>query len=279
MGTAVSLVCALAAAVSYGLGSVLQGAAARREPPSERLDGMLLVRLVRELPYLAGLALDLAGFVATVVALQNLPLFMVQPIIAGSVGVTAVVAATVFHTSLHRAERVALVALVVGFALLAASAQPESASALGTAGTWVLAAGVLVVVVAGATGSRLGRPYDVTALAAAAGLSWAGSGVAARVLELSSPWWHVVVDPVALTLAAYGLLGVFLFAAALQRGAVTAVSAVVFTVETVVPAIVGFVFLGDRTRPGLAVVAVAGIAVTVGAAIALASRAEVAPER
>jgi drug/metabolite transporter (DMT)-like permease len=216
--------------------------------------------------------------VATVVALQNLPLFMVQPIIAGSVGVTAVVAATVFHTSLHRPERVALVALVVGFALLALSAQPEGASALGTAGTWGLAAGVLVVVAAGATGSRLRHPYDVMALAASAGLSWAGSGVAARVLELSSPWWHAGVDRVALTLAAYGLLGVFVFAAALQRGAVTAVSAIVFTVETVVPAIVGFVFLGDRTRPHLAVVAVAGIAVTVGAAIALASRSQIASE-
>jgi drug/metabolite transporter (DMT)-like permease len=91
---------------------------------------------------------------------------------------------------------------------------------------------------------------------------------------MPSPVWHLVIDPVALALAAYGLLGVFLFAAALQRRAVTAVSAVVFTVETVVPSLVGLLFLGDRTRPHLAAVAAVGITVTVAAAIALASRSE-----
>ena len=41
----------------------------------------------------AGLALDGVGFVGNVVALRELPLFLVEAIVAGSVGVTAVIAA------------------------------------------------------------------------------------------------------------------------------------------------------------------------------------------
>ncbi len=60
-----------------------------------------------------------------------------------------------------------------------------------------------------------------------------------------------------------------MFASALQRGGVTATSAVLIVVETTVPALVGFVALGDRTRPHLAVVAAAGFILTVGAALML----------
>ena len=49
--------------------------------------------IVTQLPYLAGLALDGLGFVGNVVALRQLPLFLVEAIVAGSVGVTAVIAA------------------------------------------------------------------------------------------------------------------------------------------------------------------------------------------
>ena len=77
----------------------------------------------------------------------------------------------------------------------------------------------------------------------------------------------------------YGLLGTLFFATALQRGSVTAAAALVFTVETVVPALVGVAFLGDSTRggAGFAVVALVGFVTTVGASIALARRSEPLP--
>jgi hypothetical protein len=52
------------------------------------------------------------------------------------------------------------------------------------------------------------------------------------------------------------------------------VAAVTFAVETVVPAVVGYAVLGDRARPGFLPVAVAGLLLTLGAAIALSRHSE-----
>lgn len=272
-----SLACALLAALSYGTASVMQAAAARRTDKRPHLDAMLLVRLVRQLPYIAGLALDLVGFIASVVALRNLPLFMVQSVIAGSVGVTAIVASVVFGIQLRRYEMVALVGLVVGFALLAVSAQPEHATVLARPGRIVLVAGVVLVALVGVIGARLDEHTASVALAVGAGLSWAGTGIAARVLQVPAPLWHLAVDPVALALAAYGVLGTLLFATSLQRGSVTAAAALVFSVETVVPAGIGVAFLGDHARPHFQAAAVLGIIAAVGASITLARRSEPLP--
>jgi hypothetical protein len=277
MAVSLALGCAFLAALSYGIGSVMQAGAVRRAEMRPRLDAMLFVRLARELPYIGGLALDLAGFAASIVALRTLPLFMVQSAIAGSVGVTAIGASIAFGVRLLRYERIALAGLVVGFAMLAVSAMPEHAVTLGNRGRWLLAGGVSVVVVAGAFSARLDDRRAGIGLALSAGLAWAGTGIAARVLESQSSVWHLAIDPVALALAAYGVLGALLFATALQRGSVTAAAALVFSVETIVPSMIGLAFLGDHARPHLGVIAFSGFIVTVGASIALARRSEPLP--
>ncbi len=277
MAVALALACAVLAALSYGIASVMQAAAVRRTENHPNLDPLLLVRLAGRLPYVAGLALDLLGFGASVVALRTLPLFLVQSAIAGSVGVTAIAASIAFGTRLLGYERVALVALTFGFALLAVAARPERATSLGTVGEWILACGVIVVLAAGALSARLDNRKAGIGLAVCAGLSWAGTGIAARVLEIPSPLWRMVIDPVALCLAAYGLLGTLLFATALQRGSVTAAAAIVFSVETVVPSLIGIAFLGDQARSGFFLVAILGFVVTVGGSIALARRSEPLP--
>lgn len=277
MAVALALVCAFLAAVSYGIASVIQAAAARNVERRANLDPMLLVRLIRELPYVGSLTLDLLGFAASVFALRTLPLFVVQSAVAGSVGVTAIGASLVFGIRLLRYERVALVALMVGFALLAVSGRPERAASLGAAGQWILVSGVVVVAAVGAFSATLDDRKASIGLALCAGISWASTGIAARVLHIPSPAVHVLIDPVALCLVAYGILGVLLFATALQRGSVTATAALVFTVETVVPSIVGVALLGDRARAGFSLVAVFGFVTTLTASIALAQRSEPLP--
>ena len=277
MAVSLALACTVLAAMSYGIGSVMQAAAARKVERRANLDPTLLVRLIGELAYVGGLALDLLGFVASVVALRTLPLFVVQSAIAGSVGVTAIAASVAFGIRLLRYERVALVMLIFGFALLAVAARPERAASLDSAGQWILACGVVVVVAAGAFSARLDDRKASIGLALCAGLSWAGTGIAARVLQIPSPPLRLLIDPVALSLAAYGLLGALLFATALQRGSVTAAAALVFTVETVVPSILGIAFLGDRARAGFAPVAALGFIATVGASVALARRSDPLP--
>jgi hypothetical protein len=277
MAVALALACAVLAALAYGIGSVMQAAAVRHTENRSTLDPALLVRLVGRLPYVAGLALDLVGFVASVIALRTLPLFLVQSAIAGSVGVTAIAASVAFGIRLLRYERMALVALIFGFALLAVSARPDHASSIGVVGKWFLVSGVIVVLAAGALSARLDNRRAGVGLALCAGLSWTGTGIAARVLQIPSPTWHLLIDPVALCLVTYGLLGVLLFATALQRGSVTAAAAIVFSVETVVPSLIGVAFLGDHARSGFLFVAILGFAATVGGSISLARRSEPLP--
>src|SRR3954452_2531636 len=81
---------AIVACFGYGVSSVLQSVAAKRSAEVVGLSGLALI--IRQVPYLLGLAVDVVAFGGNVLALQRLPLFLVQSIVAGSVGVTAVIA-------------------------------------------------------------------------------------------------------------------------------------------------------------------------------------------
>ena len=83
------LVGALAAALCYGVASVLQAVAAARTSSGAAVDPRLLGRLLTQGPYLAGLGLDGVGFAASLLALRSLPLFLVESAVASSIGVTA----------------------------------------------------------------------------------------------------------------------------------------------------------------------------------------------
>jgi drug/metabolite transporter (DMT)-like permease len=271
---ALALTCAIVTTLAYGLGTVFQAAGARRAETAEHLDVMLFARLARQLPYLTGLALDAVGFVAALVALRTLPLFVVQSAVAASIGVTAVTAMFVFGFTLHRNDKIALTVLIIGLALLGTSAKGEHATHLSSLGGWLLLGGVLVVIVGGVVAGRMRDPHAGIALAACAGLGFAGTGIAARALVVPHPLWHVLYQPVFIALVAYGACGMLMFASALQRGAVNATAAVMFAVETIVPAIVGLVWLGDATRPGFQAVAAFGFVLAVGGSLALARYTE-----
>ncbi len=265
---------AAGAALCYGLASVLQAVSAARTGVTAGLDPRLLVRLARQVPYVAGLGLDAVGFGLDVLALRTLPLFLVQSVVAGSVGVTAVTATFVFGTRIRRGEAVALAALLAGLVLLSVAAEPGHATPLSRTGSWLLLGSAGVLTVAAAAVARWQRGGAVT-LAALAGTGFAGVGIAARGLPVSRPLWQVLEEPAAWAIVAFGGLAVLLFATALQRGGVTVVSAVMFAVETVVPAVVGLAYLGDATRPGLGTpLAAAGFTLTLAAAVALAPYAE-----
>lgn len=266
--------CALLATICYGVGTVLQAAGARRVHTAAHLDVKLFGRLASQSQYLAGLLIDGVGFVASVVALRRLPLFAVQAAVVGSLGVTAAIVAIKFGFRLHSSDKVAIAALVIGLTLIGISARAEPAKHLSGRVGWLLLVGVVVVVAAGAFAARQRERVAGLALAACAGLGFTGTAIAARALRVPTPAWHVVLEPAAIALVAYGACGILMFASALQRGAVTATSAVMLSVETIVPAIVGLVALGDRTRSHFEVVAYVGFALTVGASLVLARYTE-----
>jgi multidrug transporter EmrE-like cation transporter len=267
------LAAALAAAVAFGVASVLQAVGSRRLATAAP-DARLLLRLLRSLPYLAGLGLDGVGFAATVVALRTLPLFVVESAIASSVGVTALVAVRWLGARLGPRERVALAGMLAGLVLLAVSAEAEGAVPLPAAGGWLVLGLSVVVALLAAAATRMPPARAVAVLAVAAGLGFAGTGIATRALEFPDPLWRILLDPLLWALALDGLLALTCYAAALQRGAVTVVAAVTLAVETLLPAIVGYAVLGDRARPGFLPVAVVGLLLTLAGAVALARYSE-----
>jgi hypothetical protein len=265
------MACALLAAVAYGGASVLQGVAARRAEPSSGLDPALIVGLARSVPYVCGLGLDLAAFVASLVALRTMPLFLVQSAVASSVGVTAVIAAAL-GARLGGREIASLIVLGSGLLLLATSARPEQGNPLSLGLRWGLLACVVVLTAAGTFAARGNGRSSAPVLAVLAGLAFTVVAVTARSLSVPSPLWHLLADPGLWAILAHGALGMELFTTALQRGSVTGATAMTFAVETIVPAGIGLAFLGDSTRPGYAVVAAGGFMLTIAGTLALASQ-------
>lgn len=272
----ISALAAIAAMLSYGVGSVLQATGARAVATVERASVGDLGRVAAQPSYLLGLALDGVGFICSVIALQLLPLFLVQAILAGSVGVTAAVAALTLHVRISGRERAALGMLLVGLSALAIAAEPGHAHRPALTGALVILAGAPLCL--GATALTLRRPGRQAGivLASLAGLSFAGVGIAARVLQIRHPILSTVAEPALWALIGYGAAGLIGFAAALQRAPVTAVTAVTFVVETVIPAFVGILWLGDSTRAGLGPwLAIVGFALAVTGSVLLAGYGEV----
>ena len=102
--------------------------------------------------------------------------------------------------------------------------------------------------------------------------------VSARILPGFSPA-ELVRDPATYTLAAAGIVSFMLYATALEGGSVTVATAAVVLAETMPPAVVGVLLLGDSTRHGLEGVAVLGFLLAVFCAVALARFGEASEHR
>jgi drug/metabolite transporter (DMT)-like permease len=264
---------ALAAALAFGIASVLQQVGARQPTVRKRFGVGLLTDLVRQPLFLAGVVLDAGAFALTFLALRRLPLFAVESAVASAVAVTAVLAGRWLGDRLSVAERWTVAGVVVGLCLVAGSALPEGPPTLGTAPRLLLLAGVPTLAAVGmSVSARVSGRWAAPLLGGLAGTGFAAFAVVGRVLPSSG----VLTNPLTWAAAAYVGLGLLLYGAALQRGSVTAVAAATTAVEALVPALVGL-GLADGARAGQAPLAVAGFLLTLGATLALI-RSKSAPE-
>ncbi|MFI5954023.1 hypothetical protein [Cryptosporangium sp. NPDC051539] len=290
---------AVAAAVAYGAASLLQAVGARRARSA--------LVVWREPAYLAGLGLDAIAWLMSLVALRTLPIYLVQTVLAGSLAVTAVGARMVLGARLRRVDVGAIAVTVAALGLLAATSGTQSGDTFSRPAAFALAAASVVLALAGwaaaaaaarprpavaarprpATAARPGpadgaaRPRsagadgEVTAgaggaaatCAALAGAGFGGAAIAVRGLRFEGNW---PAEPALWALVVFGVAGALLYAVALEHGDVARVTAVLWTVEVIVPSIAGFAWLGDTVRPGWAPAAAAGFALAIGAALVLA---------
>ncbi|WP_406187651.1 hypothetical protein [Streptomyces sp. NBC_01006] len=264
------MVCALGAAVCFGTASVLQAMAARAAEPGtgSGVDAALLLRAARQWRYVAGLGLDAAGFVLQIVALRHIPIYTVGAALAASLAVTAVVSSRLLHVRLSGAEWGAVGVVCAGLAMLALASGEEGS---GT-GSFALKLGLLgvagLVLLVGFVAGGLPDRSRALVLGLAAGTGFGVVEVAVRLIDDIS--LASLANPALYALLLGGGAAFLLLTSALQRGSVTVATAGMVLGETIGPAVVGVVWLGDSTREGLAWLAVLGFAVAVVGALALA---------
>lgn len=261
------LVCALAAAVAYGLASVLQASAAGSDT-SHDINTRGLVRIVAQWKFLAGVGLDVVGFALQLVALQVLPLFVVQSALAASLAVTAIAARTL-GLRLGRREWYAVGAVCVGLGLLGVSASSEGATTVGHGFQLALIGAVVVLAVARMSSPMFPRRLRAPLLGLVGGLGFGVVAISGRTIPSLRPA-DVITEPAAYIAAVSGVMAMLSYAAALQRGGVTTATAMLVVGETVFPAVVGLAALGDRPRPSYTVTAIGGFVLAVAAALMLA---------
>ncbi|MEV7736702.1 hypothetical protein AB0O75_32230 [Streptomyces sp. NPDC088921] len=276
------MVCALGASVCFGTATVLQAMAARAADTGGR-DGegtafavTLFLRAVRQWRYLAGLALDGVGFLLQIAALRSVPIYAVGAALASSLAVTAVVSARLLRVRLSAGEWGAVGVVCAGMALLGFASGTEGDRSGPSALKYAMLAMALAVLGLALLGGRLPERGRGLALGLGAGFGFGVVEVAVRLIDSLAPS-ALLANPATYALLIGGGAAFLSLTSALQRGSVTTATAGMVIGETIGPALVGVVWLGDRTREGLAWVAVLGFAVAVAGALALARFGE-APE-
>jgi len=263
----IGLLAALAGAVVFGVAAIAQAVAARTLPIGG-LSPALVLGLLRQPVFIAAVVLNLVGFVLHLVALRLLPLFLAQAGISASLAVTALLAVWYFGDRLGTLERAAIGAVCVGLAVLSAAAGEAGTAESNAPMTAALFIGAGVTATLGLlAGRRPGTPAAF-ALGFLAGLGFAGSSIATRLVPDLSVW-GVLSTPASYALPICGVLAFFLYSLGLQRGAVTAVTTPMIVMQTLTPAVVGVLVLGDGVRQSWLPAAVLGLLVTGGGAVVL----------
>ena len=261
---------AFATALLYAVSAVLEDRAAKAVPVTGNSGKRAAVKTTLSPVYLVGMGLSILAWVASLVALRRLPLFAVQAIAAGSIGVVVLISWAMTRRPPSRRDSVLLIALAFGLTALAISAAPGRPHNV----TWWfrvgIVIGVAVVALAALRASRVAGRRGSAALGAVSGLADGGMALCARAIHLHTHHrLRILIDPVAWSIVVFAVIGVITFAGSLQRGPASIALACQQAVLTIVPSAIGLFVLGDRARHGYVPLTIAGFVVTVVAVILL----------
>lgn len=264
-----ALVAVVAASILYGLASVLQAAGVARVATT--------AQVLRQPLYLLGLAFDVLGWVGSLIALQVLPLFAVQPILAASLAVTVVSARFALGVQTRPRDAAAIVVGVLAVSVLALAAVERPSQRPGKVTVVVLVAAAVAL---GLITVAAWRGMRSIGLAALAGFGYALAAIGGRTVQPApagvplvswSQLSQLVAQPMLWVLVVGGLLGTALYARALGRGPVGPAAAALWLLQVIVPALVGVTALHDTVRAGWGAASVAAMVIALAAVLVLAS--------
>ncbi len=281
----IGIAAALLACFGYGVSSVLQAYGARRSAAAARDRGAtghvtatggptLLSTLHAALTaaFIVGIVLDVVGFVGSAVSARLIPLFLSQTIISANLVVTAVLGIAVLGIGLHTRDWIAITAVIASLFVLGLGSGARGPVNHDRPIHWIVF-GFSLVILLGALAlvRRLGSRGAIMA-GLIAGVLFGMLAIGVRVLDGLEPLqpWVLLADPAAWTVVIAGVGGFYLHTVALQLGSVNGATAALVVGETVVPGIIGVVFLGDSSRPGMGWVVALGFIGAVAGAVAVA---------
>ncbi|MFI9275366.1 hypothetical protein ACIGXM_32345 [Kitasatospora sp. NPDC052896] len=284
----IGLVTAVAASVCYGTGSVLQAVGSRRSAREEAAaagpaeqplvtehGGPSLASTAKAVvtwEFILGTVLDLIGFLLGALAARLLPLFLSQTVISANLVITALLSIKLLGIRLKRPEWASIAVVCAALVALAVAAGPEGTGTVPMPTHWWL---LLVSVVLIAGGSLVVRRLGASGAIVAgllSGLGFGALGIGVRILDGFDPFnlGQLVGDPALYAILVGGLGGMYLHTVALQLGSVNGATAALVVGETVVPGVIGVLWLHDAARAGFAWLGVAGFLFAVVGAVAVA---------
>jgi drug/metabolite transporter (DMT)-like permease len=251
---AAAVTCALLAAASNALASVLQRRANRDAAADRSKHRGLIATLVRRPRWLTGIACLTAGFLLQATALSFGGLALVQPLMTVELPMTLVLAALVARTALDRGGWVAIVLLTGGLALLLAGAAPTRGKHVPDGEAWLAAVaasaaliGTLVLVGglrrggarAGLFGAAAGLGFALTAALMKAAVQRFNTGPAA----VFSSWQLYAM-------AGAGLCSLLILQYALQSGSLAVAQPALTISDPIASVVLGVMLFAERVRLG-----------------------------
>jgi drug/metabolite transporter (DMT)-like permease len=266
------------ASVLFNLAIVIQAQEAR-EVPRDKEHGLqlsLIVRLLRRPRWLLGSALGLVAFPLQTVALLWAPLTAVQPADAAGLLVLLFLGARMLHEPVGRQEVAAVVAIVVGIAILTIAAPKREVTHVEGAAVIVP---MLVVAAVALAPLALRRWVGATSLfvVLGAGFAFALGAFCAKIVAdaIDRKAWLAMLVAIGLAgLAA--AVGTLSEQTSLQRRQATQVAPIIFAIELLVPVALAVLVVGEDWERSSLVAIIAALALVVGGALSLARTPTVA---
>ncbi|GGW71524.1 DMT family transporter [Streptomyces griseoloalbus] len=263
----IAVLASLAAGVCFAVAGVMQQWAAAARPDAEALTARLLGHLARDRLWLCGIALAVVAYGFQSLALAFGPLSLVQPLIVAELVFAVPLSARLHRLRLGRREWSGTLAVAVGLTLALVSARPHGGDPRAAGPLpWLLAVGVIAVVVCGAlaTARVLAGPWRASATALAAGAVMGTQSVllAATVDRLRHGLFAALAAWQTYALVAASVGGLLLIQSAFQQGPLAAGMTVLDATEPVVAVTVGMLLFDETIRTGwpVSAVTVAGLA-------------------
>ncbi|MGH9056372.1 MAG: DMT family transporter [Acidimicrobiales bacterium] len=250
-----AIVVALAAAFLYAMASVLQQWEAERQPPERALRPSLLTQLLRRPRWLAGLVLDMSGYVVQWIALAIGSLVVVQPLLVVGLLFALPVKARLSLYRMRTWDWAGAVLTTAGLGVFLVVSKPATGHTNVRSAIWALllcaAAALTVVLVVIGRGSS--ARWRAMAFGTSAGIVYGVCAALTKscahrltlgVSDLFGSW-----QPYLLVVAGIG--GMILAQSAFQAGPLDASLPTISATDPVVSVVIGAVAFGEAIRSGL----------------------------